>query len=156
MKTVNGTILPTVKDNTISGFFGDFRWLSNFHVCPIVYGGITYPSTEHAYQAAKTEDRAIKLSFLDKTPARARKMGQELPLPPDWEALKLKVMHDVNFLKYDQNEALRELLRLTGDAILVEENYWNDRFWGICRGTGENHLGRILMRVRENMTCLYG
>lgn len=156
VKRENGVLLPTVTDNLVSGFFGDFRWLSNFHLAPVKYGGIVYPSNEHAYQAAKTDDETIKLSFLGKTPTQARKLGQTLPLSADWDTLKLRVMYDVTFLKYDQNIDLREMLRLTGDAVLVEENYWGDKFWGCCCGTGENHLGRILMRVRENMIALYG
>jgi predicted NAD-dependent protein-ADP-ribosyltransferase YbiA (DUF1768 family) len=32
-----------------------------------------------------------------------------------------------------------------------EGNTWNDRFWGVCRGSGLNHLGRILMEVRAEV-----
>jgi predicted NAD-dependent protein-ADP-ribosyltransferase YbiA (DUF1768 family) len=30
-------------------------------------------------------------------------------------------------------------------------NYWNDKFWGICKGVGENHLGKILMQIRDEI-----
>ena len=40
------------SDN-IKGFFGGYRWLSNFHVCDVMFEGDLYPSSENAYQAAK-------------------------------------------------------------------------------------------------------
>jgi hypothetical protein len=35
------------------------------------------------------------------------------------------------------------------DARLVEGNTWNDRYWGVCRGVGQNKLGHLLMKLRE-------
>lgn len=49
------------------------------------------------------------------------------------------------FYDPDLNAKLQE----TGDAELIEGNYWGDRFWGVCDGVGENHLGKLLMRVRS-------
>jgi hypothetical protein len=43
---------------------------------------------------------------------------------------------------------LRARLLETGDRDLIEENTWNDRFWGVCRGHGGNHLGKLLMAIR--------
>jgi predicted NAD-dependent protein-ADP-ribosyltransferase YbiA (DUF1768 family) len=34
---------------------------------------------------------------------------------------------------------------------LIEENTWGDTFWGICKGQGENHLGRLLMQIRDEL-----
>ena len=45
----------------------------------------------------------------------------------------------------------RQRLLDTGDRELIEGNTWGDRFWGVCRGEGENKLGRILMRVRDEL-----
>ena len=46
---------------------------------------------------------------------------------------------------------LRAKLLATGDAELIEGNYWHDTFWGMCNGKGENHLGRLLMEVRSEL-----
>lgn len=46
---------------------------------------------------------------------------------------------------------LRTKLLSTGDLEIIEGNHWGDTFWGVCNGTGENHLGRILMQVREDL-----
>ena len=35
--------------------------------------------------------------------------------------------------------------------MLIEGNEWGDTFWGTCDGIGENHLGKILMRIRNEM-----
>jgi hypothetical protein len=43
----------------IHGFFGDYRWLSNFHSCPVYFDGLLYPSSENAYQAAKLSPDGI-------------------------------------------------------------------------------------------------
>lgn len=46
---------------------------------------------------------------------------------------------------------LRRFLVETYPSDLVEGNTWGDTFWGVCRGVGENHLGWILMLVRDEM-----
>lgn len=46
---------------------------------------------------------------------------------------------------------LTRALLETGDAELIEGNTWNDTFWGVCNGEGENNLGRLLMKVREEL-----
>ena len=53
--------------------------------------------------------------------------------------------------KFSHNKDLKEMLLETGDAIIEEGNDWNDTFWGVCNGKGENHLGKILMKIREEL-----
>jgi predicted NAD-dependent protein-ADP-ribosyltransferase YbiA (DUF1768 family) len=43
------------------------------------------------------------------------------------------------------------MLLATDEADLVEGNHWNDTFWGVCRGVGQNWLGRILMDERASI-----
>jgi predicted NAD-dependent protein-ADP-ribosyltransferase YbiA (DUF1768 family) len=50
-----------------------------------------------------------------------------------------------------KNEELAQLLIDTDDHELIEGNWWHDYFWGVCNGKGENHLGKILMDVREEL-----
>ncbi|WP_308694469.1 NADAR family protein [uncultured Veillonella sp.] len=42
-------------------------------------------------------------------------------------------------------------LLATRDRMLIEGNDWGDTFWGMVDGEGENNLGKILMRVREEI-----
>ena len=53
--------------------------------------------------------------------------------------------------KFFQNEDLGQKLMNTGDAVLIEGNYWGDRYWGVCNGEGQNKLGKILMKIREEL-----
>lgn len=133
----------------VSQFTGEYRWLSNFWNATIYYDGVHYPSVEHAYQAAKSPNITIRrhVAALSK-PGDAKRYGRKIPLRDDWEDVKADVMLDLLRLKFSYTD-LREKLLNTGDAELVEGNYWNDTYWGVCRGKGENVLGKLLMRVRE-------
>lgn len=140
-------------EKNIKGFFGDYRWLSNFHICTIYNHtkSRAYSSTEAAYMAAKTFDKTIKDKFENLNPKEARKLGQEIELREDWENVKLKVMYEVNLCKFTEHKYLKEKLLDTGDKYLEETNWWNDRFWGAHFGQGENNLGKILMYIREGL-----
>lgn len=135
----------------ISGFFGFYRPFSNFHYIPIEMDGIVYPTTEHAYQAAKTDDVDARRDICClSSPALARKAGQKVQMRKDWDDVKLSVMRDVSWTKY-QDEALADLLLSTGDLELVEDNRWGDKYWGRVKGVGENNLGKILMDIRTRL-----
>ena len=67
----------------------------------------------------------------------------------DWDSAKLHVMYKALLAKFIQHERLRQLLLSTGDRKLVEHTF-NDSFWGDGgTGSGLNHLGKLLERVRE-------
>jgi len=132
----------------ISGFQGDYRWLSNFEPVDVVFEGEIYPSVEHAYVAAKTLDRTTRRSIAAlATPGAAKRAGKSIKLRTDWEEVKLKVMSELVRQKF-QHVRMRKLLLATEDAQIIETNSWGDVFWGVCQGVGQNHLGRIIMEVR--------
>ena len=85
--------------------------------------------------------------FLGLSGGRAKRLGR-VELRSDWEEVKIEVMREVLRCKFSQNPDLKAKLIATGDAELIEGNNWNDRFWGVCRGVGQNHLGRLLMELR--------
>jgi hypothetical protein len=132
-------------------FAGEYRFLSNFWLSPVQLDGVMYPTVEHAYQAAKTADVGARRQIQAcPTPGQAKRMGRHVPIRPDWESSKLEVMYSLVRQKFRDPELGRRLLA-TGRDALIEGNEWGDRYWGVCRGTGENHLGRILMRVRQEI-----
>lgn len=103
---------------------------------------------EHAYQAAKTLDFADQEEIrATLTPGKAKRLGQDVLLRPDWEQIKLEVMYRLLVLKFADPNLSRWLLA-TGDAILEEGNSWGDTYWGVCNGHGSNWLGVLLMLVR--------
>jgi ribA/ribD-fused uncharacterized protein len=134
----------------ITVFRGEFRWLSNFFPVVVKLDGVSYPSVEHAFQAAKTTDVEWRLLIRQHSASDAKHMGQCCDLRPGWDAMKLAVMEDLLRQKFRINWFKTLLLR-TGDRNLVEGNDWDDTYWGVCRGTGENHLGILLMKIREEM-----
>ncbi len=135
----------------IDSFRGDFGFLSNFHEATIYVDGERYRSVEHAYQAYKTVDPwSRKLVREAKTPGQAKKLGQSVTLRSDWNDVKVNLMRQFVKKKFE-NPFLRPLLIATGNAQLIEGNTWNDTFWGVCRGVGENWLGKILMEVRDEL-----
>jgi len=138
--------------NVIDSFTGPYRFLSNFHYSPIDFKGWHFKTVEHAYQAAKTSD--VKKSMRIATCSSAflaKKMSKDVELRENWNEIKDKVMYTYVKLKFEQNKHLKEALFTTADAILIEGNYWHDYYWGFCNGKGQNKLGVILMRVREEL-----
>jgi ribA/ribD-fused uncharacterized protein len=122
-----------------------------------MYQNIMYPTAEHAYQAAKVESIDVKTRIKDcDTPAEAKDYFETHDIKPDpgWTIeKKLIIMEQILMIKFGGKEPLlTRALLATGDAELIEGNNWNDTFWGVCNNTGENNLGKILMKVREELS----
>lgn len=139
---------------TIYQFNGEYRYLSNFWLCSFEWNNFLWPSSEHAYQAAKSlnyhEWAAICQPHI--TPGQAKRLGKCLAIRPDWEQIKVGVMEEIVTCKFLQNPELFAMLKATGSADLQEGNTWGDKIWGIsppASGKGQNLLGKILMQVRE-------
>ena len=134
----------------ISEFSGNHRWLSNFWLCQITMGDLVYPSTENAYQAAKypSKDRQ---QFTTCSPSKAKRLGNMTTLPINWDSEKLIVMRKVLNQKFRANTFNAAILLETGDVPLIEGNTWDDCFWGVCNGQGQNHLGLMIMDIRTKL-----
>jgi len=142
----------SMTTSTIGYFTGEYGYLSNFFESVILFEGIVYPTVEHAFQAQKTFHQAERKKIAAaNSPGKAKRMGRSLKLRKDWESIKINIMTELVRLKFQAHADLREKLLVTGDAKLVEGNTWNDRFWGVCGGTGKNWLGRILMQIRTEL-----
>ena len=76
--------------------------------------------------------------------------SRDHPLREDWEEVKVEVMERALVAKFTQNPELKKQLLETGDAYLVEHTK-NDAYWGDGLGGGENMLGRLLCKVRDEM-----
>jgi ribA/ribD-fused uncharacterized protein len=139
--------------STIDSFRGKYYFLSNFFPAEVTYNGLTYQNNEAAFQAQKTYSKEERIEFTTLEPRDAKRRGRRVRLRKDWEQVKDRIMEEIVRAKFSQNEELKEQLLATGDAQLVEGNRWNDRYWGvdIRSGVGENHLGKILMKVRSEL-----
>lgn len=139
--------------DVVKEFTGIYDFLSNFYRAKVTYEGITYPTAEHAYQAAKSTNMEIKKDIANiPSPSGAKKYGKTIEIRKDWEFVKLKIMYEIVSIKFENPDLAKKLLD-TGDAIIEEGNNWYDTYWGIYlpTGKGENNLGKILMTVRKNI-----
>lgn len=142
----------------ISDFSGKNHFLSNFHPSFVEMDGATYPTVEHAYQAAKTmdpEEREIIRTAT--TPGMAKKLGRHVNQRPGWisEGIRDRTMAELVWKKFSSHPHLAAKLIDTGDAIIEEGNTWGDTYWGVCRGQGDNMLGEILMEVRQHLRRMH-
>ena len=140
------------EERVIERFEGRYSFLSNFFYAPILYKGIRYANNEAAFQAQKTCDYFLRRKFgeLD-DPGAAKHFGRTLALRSDWEKIKLQEMYCICAAKFFQHKYLAAKLLRTGNAMLIEGNNHNDFFWGMVENEGENHLGLILMDIREKL-----
>ena len=132
----------------------DYGCFSNFAKYPIEVDGPVWPTSEHYFHARKFPGSAHAEAIrLVKSPMVAARMGRDRsqPLREDWEAVKDEVMLETVQAKFAQHPELAKVLLGTGDAEIVEHTT-NDRYWGDGGdGTGGNMLGKILMRVRDEL-----
>jgi len=124
-------------------FKGQYRYLSNFFIEP------DGTNVESEFQAAKCEDPAMAKLILRMNPLEAKYAGRQCKMREDWDAKKLLIMYELVLKKFKDHNQLAWKLRASKPAILEEGNGHGDRFWGMVDGEGDNHLGKILMEVRE-------
>lgn len=133
----------------IDRFEGKYRFLSNFSSHRVTYNGLTYRNAEAAFHAQKCPSLAEEFTGL--SPGAAKHFGRSAPLRIDWEEVKDCFMLQILRCKFKQNPGLKTLLLDTGDAELEEGNTWGDRYWGTVNGKGLNKLGKLLMKVRDEI-----
>lgn len=135
----------------IKGFKDEYAFLSNMFPASFSENGITFSCSESYYMGHKSGIASDLEVFSKLNGFEAKKLGKTLVLQENWETEKLIVMKRALILKFSQNPDLLNKLLATGDAYIIEENYWKDVFWGVCNGQGENFLGKLLMEVREEL-----
>lgn len=140
----------------VKGFFGDYRWLSNFGQAQIQLDGVAYPSVEIAYQAAKhaPEDRNYFFNCTSRDSiAYNRQNPPTFYTEEEWETVKVEVMRFLLEQKFNPelNPQNAQRLQETGNKYLEETNWWGDTFWGKdLNDNGKNTLGQLIMEIRAN------
>ena len=146
----------------IREFRGRYRFLSNFYGhkpgdirFTVTLDGMEFHTTEHGFMAAKTLDMDIRREIQElPNPGQAKRFwnGRREEYRPGWYSMNIRTM--LFFLRQKfQHPELRAMLLATDDQELVEGNNWGDTFFGVDQdtGEGENHLGRLLMQVRDEI-----
>lgn len=149
-----------VRVPLIDRFRGAHFFLSNFYPAVTPHRGHLFPTSEHAYMAAKTHDQAAIAAILATAdPAEAQQIAAAATHVEDWGAVKFGVMEEVVTAKFTHNPQLAGELVATAGSMIVEGNTWHDQTWGSCTCDGHcdvpggNALGVILMMVRMRLAA---
>eukprot|EP00621_Florenciella_sp_RCC1693_P011739 CAMPEP_0182531658 /NCGR_PEP_ID=MMETSP1323-20130603/9523_1 /TAXON_ID=236787 /ORGANISM="Florenciella parvula, Strain RCC1693" /LENGTH=468 /DNA_ID=CAMNT_0024741253 /DNA_START=144 /DNA_END=1546 /DNA_ORIENTATION=+ len=136
----------------------------NFQVRPFEYGGHTYHSCEHAYQAMKftasSEDFRRMVDIVPRVGEsdsahgmrcwNEGQRGSKRAYREDWDCAKVRIMLDVNRAKYAAHADLRADLVATGDVEITGGQSTSWRFRGVDHGW-KHWNGRIQMLIREEL-----
>ena len=135
------------KENEL--FRGRLEFLSNMAPCPIKYKGLEFTCTESAYQSMKCSLIIDKKKFVGLDGYQAKQLGRKIKIRDDWDKIKFLVMKEILELKFKKEPFRSKLIEMEGQ--ITEFNYWNDTYWGVCNGVGDNNLGKILMNIRDKL-----
>jgi N-glycosidase YbiA len=151
----------------ITKFEGRYSFLSNFYPSVIEHQGIKYPTVEHYYVAMKVNNEQLingmyytvgdfrEMIAKVETPGLVKKIGRKVKLRNNWDSYKFEVMNWAVREKF-KDVNLAQMLIDTGEQELIEGNWWHDNLFGSCicnkcSNNGKNHLGKILMQVRNEL-----
>jgi ribA/ribD-fused uncharacterized protein len=130
--------------------YGEF---SNFAAFPVFVDGEWWPTSEHYFQTQKYQTDALRdWVHYAPSPMEAAKRGRDPKIPKreDWEEVKIGFMENALLDKYSRYPNLKNLLILTGHSQIFEHTV-NDCYWADCGDrTGKNHLGMLLMKIRDH------
>lgn len=140
-----------IKEENDMFMKNDYRWLSNMDLFPkpIIINNEIIKSSENYYQSRKTLDLDIRKKILEMSPYEAKKYCKTIELRNDWEDVKIIVMQEALDIKF--TITYYRLLLISSQEEIIEENYWNDTFWGVYKGVGKNMLGILLTKLRERI-----
>lgn len=115
-----------------------------------------FPSVEHYYQAMKfyASDKRFDIIRNLKNPDEARLITKtteyKINRRADFDKNKFKIMEDGLRAKFMQNPDAAEMLKSTGNAVLIKSCQVCYKC-GFGEGSGENRMGKILMQIRQEL-----
>jgi ribA/ribD-fused uncharacterized protein len=136
-------------------FYGG-KWgcFSNMSSYAVELDGKVFMTSEHAYQYSKFTDEEVKNKIFNARSGYDAKMialeNKSLTMT-NWTEQSLEVMEKILRAKLAQHPHIREKLLETGDNEIIEASP-TDAFWGWGPDkTGENHHGKIWMKLRSEI-----
>ena len=142
---------PDDFPDVISSFKGEYDFLNNRYGCSFVWQGIRYNNVESAFHASKYTDESERKILSRMSADKAVNKSMDFTPSAEWEDCKLNIMESIIMAKFDQNPSLKKRLIETDDRILINGNNKHETYWGVdlYSWIGENHLGKILMTIRN-------
>ena len=150
------TWLSEKMDEVIGFYPREFYPLDNFSSFKVEWDGYIYASLEEAYQAASfmgSDEELVEKIRKSHSAHEAQKIAYENrdKQRVDWNYVKLEVMEELLRLKLEQNPYVKKKLLQTKDYLIVEDSP-KDSFWGWGPNRdGENQLGKLWMKLREEL-----
>ena len=141
-------------DDAILFYEGEYYMFSNFSAFAVEWRGKVWMTSEHAYQAAKFDDKdIINQIFLARSAYDSKKIARENNgnVRKNWDEVKLSVMEEILRTKLEQHPYIKEKLIKSGGRYIIEDSH-KDAFWG--RGLdykGQNQLGELWMKIRSEL-----
>jgi len=134
----------------ITSFTGDYDFLSNSYKSPVEFNGIEYATVDACYWAQRPKDEHSRIKFARLKPAKAKAKAINAIPRDDWDDVKVNIMNNILLKKFGKEELKKKLLD-TGNAELINNVSYNDEFYGVHYGNGENILGKLLMQIRDKI-----
>lgn len=131
---------------------GPHGYLNNFKKAKMFIYGRWWNNVEAPYQAQKTVIVTEQDTIWEATtPRQARDLGQKVTMRLGWDQMKSQVMYECCLAKFLQHHDLRKQLMETNPEELVEDSPI-DYYWGCgADGSGQNMLGKTLMKIRSDL-----
>lgn len=164
---------PHYQDNNdITNVHGHANILSNFHPSKITIDEREHKSGEHAWAYMKASRNGF--TELAEQVANAEHAGiakrltkdVDTTVEPDWNTHRLDLMEALLLQKMSEHKEFGEALLGSGTSSIAHSV--PDKFWGTGLSPqltqvikpefwpGENHYGKILMKIRSNTTHIDG
>lgn len=139
---------------------GEYYFLSPLAAFPIkmsVDGKlVTFPTVEHYYQAMKfyVSDPRFHIVLHQDNPDMARLLTKNPEYKTNrranFDGQKFEIMENALRAKFKQNPDAAELLKSTGNAILIKSCPVCYKC-GFGEGSGFNRIGKVLMQIRAEL-----
>lgn len=139
---------------------GEYWFLSPLAAFPIKMSvdgkAFTFPTVEHYYQAMKfyVSDPRFHIVLHQDNPDMARLLTKtpeyKTNRRANFDGRKFEIMENALRAKFAQNHDAAEMLKSTGDAILIKSCPVCYKC-GFGEGSGFNRIGKVLMQIRAEL-----
>ena len=128
-----------------------YYYFTNFYPACIELDGYVWPTTTFRLRNFLVLLTMTTLGHYQHHEKQFRLPQASESVRGDWPSVKDQIMLKALRAKFTQDKHLRQLLLDTKDRKLVEHTT-NDSYWGDGGdGSGQNHLGKLLMQVRSEL-----
>lgn len=151
-----GLVLSHETPGAVYFFSHAFDPLNNWSAHQVELWGQRFATMEHGFHFRKFNEHEPRIAakiLAAPSPFAALELAKKHKPKrrADWGDVKVGIMTELVRAKAVQNRDVREALLATGNKTIVENSPWDDFWGGGPDGNGQNQMGNILMRVRDEL-----